>query len=153
LHFDAGGAHAWLGQVVGRKWIVLYPPSDAEHLSVLSTEKETVQSAVDPLREALRADQALASSLKDWSAWLRNHPPHAREDVDSLTYHAKANPVQTVLHPGEAIIVPKGWWHYALSLDPSITVMRNFYEQNTNVNDCVKMVTQQLATAIAKVKR
>ena len=152
LHFDAGGAHAWLGQVVGRKWIVLYPPSDAQHLSVLNGEIETVQSAVDPLRESLRAEQATRVAADEWRAWLAANPPAAHDALDTLAYHAHARPVQTVLHPGEAILVPKGWWHYALSLDPSITVMRNFYEKDTNVKDCVAMVTKHLAGAIAQVK-
>ena len=78
--------------------------------------------------------------------------PAAHDALDTLAYHAHARPVQTVLHPGEAILVPKGWWHYALSLDPSITVMRNFYEKDTNVKDCVAMVTKHLAGAIAQVK-
>lgn len=32
LHYDAGRAHGYLGQVIGRKLFVLYPPSDEPHL-------------------------------------------------------------------------------------------------------------------------
>lgn len=150
LHFDAGGAHAWLGQLVGRKWLILFPPSDAQHLSILKGEVETVQSAVDPLLESLRAEEAMASAESgDWREWLRNHPPKDKS-LDSLAYHMHARPVQTVLHPGEAILTPKGWWHYAISLDPSITVMRNFYESHTNVKDCIAMVREQLVSAVRK---
>ena len=63
--------------------------------------------------------------------------------LDASAYHAHARPWQTVLHPGEAILVPKGWWHYALALDPSVTVMRNFYEASTNAKDCVGLVAAQ----------
>jgi Cupin-like domain len=49
LHFDAGAAHGWLGQVQGRKLFVLYPPADAPHLYKMESEAETEQSPIDPL--------------------------------------------------------------------------------------------------------
>ena len=49
LHFDAGSAHGWLAQVVGRKLFVLYPPSDTPRLYPLASEKETQQSPIEPL--------------------------------------------------------------------------------------------------------
>lgn len=32
LHYDAGAAHGYLGQVVGRKLFVLFPPTDTPFL-------------------------------------------------------------------------------------------------------------------------
>ena len=34
----------------------------------------------------------------------------------------------TVLQPGETIIAPDSWWHYAISLTPTITFMANFWD-------------------------
>jgi chloride channel 7 len=50
-----------------------------------------------------------------------------------------------VLEPGEVVLVPRGWWHYAAALDPSVTVMRNFYHAGTNADALVK-------TILAKVR-
>ena len=44
-----------------------------------------------------------------------------------------------MLREGETLLCPDGWWHYAVSLDESITVMRNFYNALTNVNGLVKL--------------
>ena len=109
LHQDAGDAHGWLGQVAGRKLFVLCPPGDAPFLRSIPGEKETAQSFVDPLdfsREARREDAAF---------WER------------------ASPVVFVLRPGEVVLIPRGWWHYAAALDPSVTAMKNFYDAQTNL--------------------
>ena len=45
-----------------------------------------------------------------------------------------------VLKPGEAIYVPRKWWYYAVSLERSQTVMRNWYNSKTNMNTLVKMI-------------
>ena len=34
----------------------------------------------------------------------------------------------TVLQPGETIVAPDCWWHYAVSLTPTITIMDNFWD-------------------------
>ena len=117
LHQDAGDAHAWLGQVQGRKLFVCYPPDDASHLYPIQGETETVQSAVDPL-----IPQSISSS------------------VDRALYWAHARPVVFVLEPGEVVLVPRGWWHYAAALDLSVTVMRNFYHAGTNAEALVKTI-------------
>jgi hypothetical protein len=39
----------------------------------------------------------------------------------------------------------QGWWHYAVALDCSITVMQNFYHA-TNANGLVEMVLKSFAT-------
>ena len=64
MHQDAGEAHAWLAQVVGRKLFVCCPPDDAPALRVIEGETETAQSAVDPLD--LSRDARVASA-KFWT--------------------------------------------------------------------------------------
>lgn len=113
LHYDAGSAHGWLMQVQGRKLFVLLPPSSLDWLHVLESEIETVQSPVDPLEE----DPTLR--------WPR---------------YASARPLVAIVAPGEAILVPQGWWHYAVALEPSITLQRNFYHAAANAKGLVAMV-------------
>ncbi len=117
LHYDAGGAHGWLGQVSGRKLFILFPPSDGPNLYALSGETRTQQSTIDPLsRDVIETHPDLAATHPRWC----------------------------VVRPGEALLIPRGWWHYAAALDGSITVMRNFYHAQTNAQDMVQMVLQTL---------
>lgn len=41
----------------------------------------------------------------------------------------------------------QGWWHYAVALDVSITVMQNFYHAPTNAKGLLALVLQSLARA------
>lgn len=125
LHYDAGDAHGWLAQITGRKLFILYPPSDSLNLAPLATEKETVQSPVDPL-----------------------HP-----DVEQWPEYKQASPRACFVHPGEAILVPNGWWHYAVALDRSITVQRNFYHAASNASGLVQMVMKTAASLRQKQKQ
>lgn len=97
LHYDAGDAHGWLGQISGRKLFILFPPKSSRALNPLETEKETIQSALDPFRTS-------EADLK------------------------KLNGMAVILEPGDLIVIPKGWWHYAVSLTCSTTFQRNFYD-------------------------
>ena len=113
LHFDAHRAHGWLAQVKGRKLFLLYPPRDTPKLYPLEGEA-TTQSPVDPLIPM--ADHR------------ERYPDFERAELFSC-----------VLQEGETLLIPEGWWHYAVSLSPSITVMRNFYNALTNVNGLVQL--------------
>jgi len=107
LHCDAADAHGWLAQargrarparragraprgaerrraqVMGRKLVVLLPPADAAHLYPLAGEAGARQSPVDVLD---------ADMLARWPLY------------------ARARPHAAVLAPGEALLVPAGWW-------------------------------------------
>ena len=89
LHQDAGDAHGWLGQVIGRKLFLLCPPGDAPFMRSIPGEKETAQSFVDPF---------------DFSSEARR---------TNAAFWERASPVVLVLRPGEVVLVPRGWWHYA----------------------------------------
>ena len=121
LHQDAGDAHGWLGQVTGRKLFLLCPPGDAPFMRSIPGEKETTQSFVDPF---------------DFSSEARR---------TNAAFWERASPVVLVLRPGEVVLVPRGWWHYAAALDPSVTAMKNFYDAETNL--------EALARVAARVRR
>ncbi|KAK3287579.1 hypothetical protein CYMTET_4928 [Cymbomonas tetramitiformis] len=112
MHYDAGEAHAWLGQVAGRKLFICFSPDDSQYLYKMETETETAQSPIDPLRP----------------------------DFTKYPLYKLATPYAFILQPGEMVLVPKGWWHYAAALDMSITAMRNFYHAPSNAQDLVKYV-------------
>lgn len=102
LHFDAQQTHAWLAQVQGRKHFVLFAPSDGPKLRLHAWEAadgDGLRRALDPARPP-----------------DRNLYPHVYDAV----------PFVTILEPGEILLVPRGWWHYARCLDVCVTIMRNF---------------------------
>lgn len=104
LHYDNGGAHVWLTQLRGRKLFICYPPEDTPNLHAFSGDEGLPNhSWIDPLHE------------KVYEKWPD---------------YAKVKPYVAVVEEGEALIAPQAWWHYTVSLDASVTVMRNFYCQN-----------------------
>lgn len=41
------------------------------------------------------------------------------------TFFKNAKPVSDIVSPGETIFVPKGWWHTARSLEPTISIAQD----------------------------
>jgi chloride channel 7 len=115
LHFDAHQAHGWLSQIKGRKLFVLFPPKDTVALCPLKGEA-TTQSPIDPLHCHQSLDQQY---------------PNKYGETTEMYFG--------VLKEGETLLIPAGWWHYAVSLETSITVMRNFYNALTNVQGLVQL--------------
>lgn len=56
-----------------------------------------------------------------------------------------------LVEEGETIFVPKNWWHAALSMSPSITIMRNFWSA-TNLDDLTTMQNALLETKLRAMK-
>jgi len=108
LHFDCGDAHAWLGQVVGTKLFIFYPPSDSDKLYPI----ESTHSPIDPLNP----------------------------DYEKYPLFRQARARVVILRPGEVVLNPCRWWHYAVALTPSVTVMRNFYNSSSNPHELVSMI-------------
>eukprot|EP00438_Fugacium_kawagutii_P033419 Skav220513 [mRNA] locus=scaffold279:210115:211859:- [translate_table: standard] len=48
----------------------------------------------------------------------------------------KAQAYSVVVEEGETVVLPARWWHWAKSLTPSITLMRNFVNK-TNLQDAM----------------
>jgi len=62
--------------------------------------------------------------------------------------YANATPYIAVVEEGETIVAPQGWWHYAVSLDSSVTVMRNFFTE-CNRDEFVRRKDDGLISAFA----
>ena len=117
LHYDSQDAHGFLAQTKGRKLFVLFHPScDVGATNCCSSEDKQTE-----------LNQSLIDPLRDI-------PANAQKHLYSC-----------VVEENEAIFIPHKWWHYAVSLDSSQTVMRNFFHSKTNVNGLVTMIMRSIA--------
>ena len=134
MHQDNHRAHAWLCNLRGHKLYVVAAPEESERVGPTGRGSEhggtTRGCRLDPLDGVSRGERR------------------------GVVLHA------AVLAPGETLVLPEGWWHYAASLTPSITLMCNFWD-GANIDglrDCFCDVTarafdQARRTAIADAKR
>jgi hypothetical protein len=97
LHFDNLHTHAFLMQLFGTKEYVFYAPDQGPWLYP---------------REGIEANKSSVDDLE--------HP-----DLVRFPLFARAVAARCVLHAGETLFVPAGWWHTARILEPSITVSAN----------------------------
>jgi tRNA wybutosine-synthesizing protein 5 len=93
LHYDR--IHNFLIQVVGRKELTLFPPSDTKYLYPSQKEGGTHISEID----------------------LDN------PDLNQFPLFSSAQPpINVLLEPGDMLFIPPGWWHQVRSLDMSVSV-------------------------------
>jgi hypothetical protein len=97
LHYDNMHTHAFLMQLYGTKEYVAYSP-DQTHLLYPRTGIEGNKSSI---------------------------PDIDNPNLERFPRFAEARAQRTLLHAGETLFVPAGWWHTARILDPSITVSIN----------------------------
>ena len=117
LHYDVMHLHAWITQLHGDKEFTLYSPDQAELLYP-------------------RADLP-------WQSAIRNH--HAA-DFARYPLLRKARPQKIVIHAGETLFLPCGWWHTARSLTMTISVAFDQLGPD-NWNDFVEDVVAQARRA------
>lgn len=106
LHHDTYATHVWLSQIKGRKQFICFPPSDHDKLYGTEDTAAGRTSEFDP-------------AAPDYKTF-----PEAR----------KASAYSVVVEEGETVVLPAQWWHWAKSLTPSVTLMRNFVNE-TNMQD------------------
>eukprot|EP00210_Caulerpa_lentillifera_P002821 g2695.t1 len=90
LHFDR--SHNILGQVVGRKYIRLYPPDSQLHPLSAFMNKNSSRIDLDNVQQ-----------VREFGLEKISH-------------------MDCILNPGDALFIPQGWWHYVRSLDVSFSV-------------------------------
>lgn len=118
LHHDTYATHVWLSQIRGRKQFICYPPDDHENLYGVSDDLcDGRISHFDP-------------AAPDYKAF-----PKARS----------ASAYSVIVEEGETVVLPARWWHWAKSLTPSITLMRNFVNE-VNLSEHVT-IRQRAAAA------
>lgn len=124
IHTDNHRAHAWLTNLHGYKLYILCAPEEGERVLPPGGGGEGHRPRLDPLDVEQRA-----------------LPEHA-----GVRLHA------TILGPGETIVVPEGWWHYAASLTPSVTLMCNFWDAR-NVRAVEDLYLENVARTLDDKRR
>ena len=95
VHFDALHLHTQITQIYGNKEFILYHPNDSAYM--YPREDNPKFSKVGNVFEP---------------------------DLKQFPLFAKATPYRDMLHAGETIFFPRGWWHTTMMYGPSITYGR-----------------------------
>lgn len=93
LHYDVMRLHAWITQLHGDKEFTLYAP-DQERLLYVNPEMP-------------------------WQSGIRDHH---HPDFERYPLFREAKCQKVVVHAGETLFLPCGWWHTARSLNMTISV-------------------------------
>ncbi|HET8871716.1 MAG TPA: cupin-like domain-containing protein [Aquabacterium sp.] len=101
MHYDANGVHATVTEIYGDKEFVLIPPEDTPNVYA-------------------RQDQPNKSLVFD----------PIQPDLTRFPLLAKVRPYRTVLKPGSMVFIPRGWWHTARPLSPSISIGMNIIDRS-----------------------
>jgi hypothetical protein len=115
MHFDGEAAHATITEIYGDKEFIMYSPEDTAYIY--------------PSPE--RANHSLVDDPRN-------------QDRKRFPLLAKATQYRGVLGPGDMVFVPRGWWHTARALSPSISVGMNIMDR-TNWKGFVAEVCGPLA--------
>lgn len=125
LHHDTYATHVWLSQIRGRKQFVCYPPDDTEFLHYHEDDEcEGRTTLFDP----------------------------AAPDFERFPKARRARAYSVVVEEGETVVLPSKWWHWAKSLTPSVTLMRNFVNE-VNMQEHLRIQEKARRARDAKAQR
>ena len=96
IHYDLYGLYAIVTQVHGKKEFILYEPGSEKYLYP------------DPEHH--------------WKSTIKNYQ---NPDYEKYPLFKNAKGTSVVVNPGETVYVPKGCWHTARSIEPTISIAQD----------------------------
>jgi len=112
LHTDP--YHNILCQVVGSKYIRLYPPTETPKLYPLGQDDKGIDLSNTSQVDVSRTRFGYSNGSTDSDA--------VRDMEREFPLFAEARYQEAILGPGECLYVPLGWWHYVEGLSTSFSV-------------------------------
>lgn len=136
FHIDPNATSAWNATVVGSKKWVLHPPGGAPPPGVEPSADLSMVTAPAALADWFRGfyDEAFGGDGGGGGddggggdgrcRRRRRRPPPSSS---STSRHPLHRPLEGVVHAGDVVFVPRGWWHAVLNLEtPTVAVTANF---------------------------
>lgn len=120
LHVENAAAHSWHGQIQGRRAFVLFSPREGSNLYAEGSHAESQERG--QLEERVRSS-----------------PVDVLRPGKSLPKFRNARAWVAVLEPGEILVVPQGWWLYSVTLEPSATLTRRFWNATNRDGICEEL--------------
>jgi len=108
LHCENNGAHAWFSQLEGRRLYVLFSPRDVASGCLYDEAGDVCEGA-----------EGFAARASPVDVFFPNTRRHQ--------LFSKAKPQVVILRQGETLLIPSGWWHYSVALEPSVTMRHPFW--------------------------
>ncbi len=137
FHKDPNSTSAWNAAIQGRKFWIMFPPSQKPP-GVSTDESESEVTSPLSIAEWVLAGfyDEVKDIIKD-----QNHPSYS----NSTHYEEKC--LIGICEVGETVYVPAGWWHSVINLDDSIAITENFIPvQNLGlVLDFLKSKSNQIS--------
>lgn len=114
LHIDDIHCHAFIMQVYGDKNFIVYPPDQEPYLYRKGDQRVSLIYDVDNV------------------------------DLQKFPLFAKAKGMRIVLHGGESVFMPCGWWHTTKVPGTSLSTVFSL-ANSSNWNDLVNVVEKELS--------
>lgn len=119
LHADGMLTGAYLAQIMGRKHCLFISPDQDATVYPRPFRNQFGMSQVD----------------------------YRKPDYKRFPRYREARPIECILHPGELLYTPHGWWHAVVALDTSISYSHQIVNDE-NLWQWIACVPQRLAAAV-----